>query len=112
MWLLSIFMRRIVRDGHLAVIDAQGVTHHFGEIARPPVTIALHDSRVATELALHPQWTFGEAYMDERLTVEGNATIADLLDLLQRNVGLGFGGGYLDWFAKTHGAMRRVFDMP
>ena len=108
MRLLSAIMRRIVRDGHLAIIDAKGVTHNFGETDKPAVTIALHDSKVALELALNPQLKFGEAYMEGRFTVEDGGTIADFLDLMQRNLGIGFGGGHLEWIAKAHGAARRA----
>lgn len=107
MRLLSAIMRRIVRQGHLAVIDAKGVTHHFGEQDKPAVAIALHDRRVANEIALHPQLKFGEAYVDGRMTVEGGATIADVLDLLQSNLGMGLGGGHIDWLAKASNVAQR-----
>ena len=109
MWLLSAIMRRVVRHGHLAIVDAKGRSHDFGEQDKPALTIALHDRRVAAEIALHPQLKFGEAYMDGRLTVEGDATIADVLELLQDNLGLGVGGGHIVWLAKAHNAARRAW---
>lgn len=109
MRLLSAIMRRVVRHGHLAIIDANDVTHHFGEENKPPLTIKLHDRRVATELALHPQLKFGEAFMDGRFTIEGGARIADLLDLLQSNLGTGVGGGHIAWIAKAASIATRAF---
>jgi cyclopropane-fatty-acyl-phospholipid synthase len=101
-------MRRVVRHGHLAIIDAKGATHHFGETSKPALTIKLHDRRAATEIALHPQLKFGEAYMDGRLTVEDGATIAGVMDLLQSNLGLGMGGGHVAWLAKAGNLAQRL----
>ena len=109
MRLLSAIMRRVIRQGHLAVIDANGVTHHFGEESKPPLTIKLHDRRIATEIALHPQLKFGEAYMDGRLSVENGTTMGDLMELLQSNLGLGVGGGHMAWIAKATNVTRRLF---
>ncbi|MBI1209966.1 MAG: methyltransferase domain-containing protein [Alphaproteobacteria bacterium] len=109
MRLLSTILRRVITQGHLAVIDASGSTHHFGEQNKPPVTIKFHDRRIAAEIALHPQLKFGEAYMDGRLTVENGATIADVMDLLQSNLGLGVGGGHMAWIAKASNIASRLF---
>ncbi len=107
MHLLSIFFKRLVREGHLAVIDAEGETHHFGEREKPPLTIKLHDRRVAREIALNPALKAGEAYMDGRMTVEGGATIADFLDLTLRNIGMNSVGGLLAWLTKARYLLRR-----
>ena len=109
MRLLSMIMRRVIRQGHLVIVSANGVTHRFGERDKPPITIKLHDKRVATEIALHPQLKFGEAFMDGRFTIENGARIADLLDLLQSNLGLGIGGGHIAWLAKATNVMTRAF---
>lgn len=108
MRLLSPMLQRVVRQGHLAVVDCKGVTHHFGERDKPPVTIAFHDMRVSMELALHPQLKFGEAYVDGRLSVEGGTTIGDVLDLIQSNLGLGFGGGHITWLANAGMVAQRL----
>jgi cyclopropane-fatty-acyl-phospholipid synthase len=107
MRLLAPILRRVIRHGHLAVVDVKGVTHHFGETDKPVLTIAMHDTRVATEIALHPQLKFGEAFMDGRFTIEDGARIGDLLDLMQRNLGLGVGGGHIAWLAKAGSIAQR-----
>jgi len=93
-------MRRLIRRGRLKLITAGGRTFNIGDPGSPPVTIRLHDWRVSWDLLRNPQLKLGEAYMDGRLTVE-QGDIADLLDPLTRNLGTGFGGGYLDWLAHT-----------
>ena len=108
MRLMSLMLQRIIRKGHLAVVDASGTTHHFGERDEPAVTIRLHDERVAREIGLHPALKVGEAYMDGRLTVEGGATIADFLDLAMRNMGMTYGGGHMEWLSKARYLTRRL----
>lgn len=108
MRMLSTIFARIVRDGHLAVIDVGGKTHHFGEIEKPPVTIRLRDAQVANEMAFNPALKVGEAYVDGRFTVEGGDTIADFLELMLRNLGLGHGGGHLKFMAGLRQLWRGV----
>lgn len=107
MRMLSTIFSRIVREGHLAVIDAGGTTHHFGEREKPPVTIRLRDHRVASEMALNPALKVGEAYMDGRFTVEGGDTIADFLELMLRNLGLSNGSGHMLLMARLRQVWRR-----
>jgi cyclopropane-fatty-acyl-phospholipid synthase len=107
MRMLSAIFRRIVREGHLAVIDADGKAHHFGQFEKPPVTIRLRDHRVANDIAFNPALKVGEAYMDGRFTVEGGDTIADFLELMLCNLGLGHGGGHLLLLAKLRQTWRR-----
>jgi cyclopropane-fatty-acyl-phospholipid synthase len=109
MRLLSSIMRRVIRQGRLAIVDVDGVTHDFGEVSKAPITIKLHDRRVATEIALHPQLKFGEAFMDGRFTIENGARIADLLELMQSNLGMGVGGGHIAWLAKATNFVARAF---
>lgn len=105
--MLAAVLRGLVREGHLAVLTPDGRRLHFGDRRVPPVTIRLHDRKVAVDLLRDPQLTLGEAYMDGRLSVE-DATIADLLDLLTRNLGTGFGGGYMTWIARARFLLRRA----
>lgn len=105
--LLTGLMRRMIREGHLKVVSAGGRVADIGDAGVPPVTIRLHDRRVAWDLVRNPQLKLGEAYMDGRLTVE-QGDIADLLDLLTRNLGTGFGGGYLGWLARARFVIRRL----
>ncbi len=107
MRLLSAVLRKLVRHGHLTLIDAGGRRHELGEIDKPAVTIRLHDRAVARALLLNPQLALGEAYMDGRLTVEDGGDIAAVLDLLTRNLGVSFGGGYWEWLNTARLWMKR-----
>jgi cyclopropane-fatty-acyl-phospholipid synthase len=109
MSVLAAVLRRIVKTGQLSLIDSAGRRVDIGEQngGRPALAIRLHDRRVPLEVVCNPQLTLGEAYMDGRLSVEGG-TIADVLDLLMRNIGTGFGGGYIDWIAKLRSLKRRL----
>ena len=105
---LANILRRIVRSGRLSLIDWNGRRIEIsdeGGANTPPIAIRIHDRGAALRLIFNPQLALGELYMDRRLSVEGG-TIADLLDLLARNIGTGFGGGYFDWIAKLRFARR------
>ncbi|MFP4003644.1 MAG: class I SAM-dependent methyltransferase [Alphaproteobacteria bacterium] len=78
-------LRRVIRNGHLTLIDAQGRAHVVeAGSRRPRVAVRLHDRRMHRRLLLNPQLALGEAYMDGTLTVEEGG-IDGLLDLLMSN---------------------------
>jgi cyclopropane-fatty-acyl-phospholipid synthase len=105
--MLASLLRRIVKQGRLLLVGASGAVYACGEPSEPSLTLRLHDRRVALDLLRDPHLTMGEAYMDGRITVEGG-TIADLLDLIARNIGMGFGGSHLDWIAKLRTMFRAL----
>lgn len=105
--LLAAVLRRVISKGHLAVVDCDGHRDDFGEVFSAPIIMRLHDRGVAFDLLRNPQLTFGEAYMDGRLTIEGGS-VGDFLDLITRNLGTGFGGGYMDWIARARYLVRRL----
>ncbi len=107
MYLLSAILKSLVREGHLSIIDSSGQSHDFGEMEKPALSIRLADRVVECALLIDPQLAFGEAYMDGRLTVE-NGDIADALELLTRNLGLGFGNGHWKWLAFARRWTRRL----
>lgn len=76
--LLVRMLRRIVKSGRLMLIDYDGATVDIGELSAPPIILKLHDRRVAWDILRDPLMTFGEAYVDCRLTVE-NGEIATSL---------------------------------
>ncbi len=84
-FLLRGLLRRIVRQGHLRVIDPKGSVRDFGSGA-PSVTIRITTYAVVRRLALNCDLAVGEAYMDGTLVVE-HGTIYDLLDLCLANIG-------------------------
>ena len=82
---------RLVREGDLTVVDWRGVRHRFGDGGGRPVAIRITDRATAWRIALDPHLALGEAYMDGRLVME-EGEIADLLDLIGRNMGRDFRG--------------------
>lgn len=84
MWLLSAFLRNFIKNGLLTVIDAKTRPHRFGNGSGPTVTICLHDRRVARMIALDPELALGEAYMEGRMTVDGE--LWSLMELIGVNL--------------------------
>jgi cyclopropane-fatty-acyl-phospholipid synthase len=107
MRLLSTYLKPLVREGHLSIVDAGGRIYEFGETDKPALIIRFHDKALERALFLDPQLTLGEAYMDGRLTVE-NGDIADFLDLAARNLGTGYGGAHWKWLAAVRKWTRRL----
>jgi cyclopropane-fatty-acyl-phospholipid synthase len=86
MRLLSHLLRRFVRNGHLLVTDHAGRTHSFGVAGSTPnVAIRLTDKAVEREIFFNPELKTAEAYMDQRLVVQGDARVFDLLYLFSVN---------------------------
>src|ERR1700756_796899 len=83
--LLSRLFERTITIGRLRVIDADGSLHTFDGSGGPSVTIRLHDSALHWKLAVRPRLYFGEAFMDEKLTIE-EGSLYDLIDLLAVNL--------------------------
>lgn len=103
--MLLALLRRMVTVGHLVIIDPKGDHHDIGSVSGAPVIIRLRDWKTVWDLFRNPQLTLGEAYMDGRLSME-QGDIADLLCLLTRNLGTGFGGGHLEWIARLRFMLR------
>ncbi|TQE98921.1 MAG: class I SAM-dependent methyltransferase [Spiribacter salinus] len=83
--LLCNMMRRVIRRGHITLIDARGRRHEIeGQIPGAHVTVRLHDSSRHWSLLFNPQLTLGEAYMDGTLTVE-DGDVAGLLAIVMQN---------------------------
>ncbi len=81
--LLAGFLRRIVRTGHLEIVDADGTRETFGDGTGRPVRVRFMDHKVARDLLIHPHLRLGEAYTDERLVLEEGDVHDFLLLLLQ-----------------------------
>jgi cyclopropane-fatty-acyl-phospholipid synthase len=78
-------LRRLIRQGQLTVIDADGARYDIGRAPGRAVTIRIHDPRVYKWLFLSPRMSLGQAYMDGTLTVEAG-TIYDFLMLAMVNI--------------------------
>jgi len=86
MFLLSFFLKKLIKIGTFNIIDAGGKKHTFQGSPGPEITIRLHKKSLPLRLALKPDLIFGEAYMDGSLTLEGTDTIYDLLYLGTKNM--------------------------
>jgi cyclopropane-fatty-acyl-phospholipid synthase len=86
--LLFRFLRSIIRQGSLTVVDARGQPHHFGSQTDGvrPVRIRLTDPALEWKLGLHPGLYAGEAYMDGTLQMV-DGSLYDFIDLVTRNAG-------------------------
>jgi cyclopropane-fatty-acyl-phospholipid synthase len=76
--------KRMIRQGTLTLVHADGRRSRFGDGNEPSATIELHDSSLEWRLALNPALHVPEAYMDGRLTLEGT-DLRRLLELIARN---------------------------
>jgi cyclopropane-fatty-acyl-phospholipid synthase len=81
---LQHFLRKVIRDGDLAVRLPSGEVLRLGDGTGPPVAVAITSSRWVARLATRPSMALGEAYMDGGLTLE-TGSIHDLVDLIGRN---------------------------
>jgi cyclopropane-fatty-acyl-phospholipid synthase len=84
--LASHLFRQLIRQGSLAVIDADGKRHLFKGAPGPHVTVRLHDRALHSRLLFNPKLAAGEAYMDGTLTIEDGADLYAFLDLAARNL--------------------------
>ena len=84
--LLALVLRRLIRAGHLTVIDARGRVHRFGVPGETPAaTMRLHDLALHRRLVFDAELAFGEAWMDQTLTVE-DCSLHDLLAVFSVNL--------------------------
>ncbi|MBO3759097.1 class I SAM-dependent methyltransferase [Ciceribacter sp. L1K23] len=81
---LRILLGRIIRQGNLKVVGADGHIQHFGDGSGKPLTIRFTDQKAEDELYRDPQLKLGEIYMDGRLLVD-EGEIYDLLALVKSN---------------------------
>jgi cyclopropane-fatty-acyl-phospholipid synthase len=85
MRLLAKLLQSFIKHGTLRVIDANNVTHQFGGLPGPEVTIRLHDRKLHLSLVRNPDMNVAEAYLDGTLTVENGGTIHDFMVLFSHN---------------------------
>jgi len=83
--IIEFLLRRLIRKGHLRLIDADGsVIEAGGGGAGPDVTLQLHDKALLFKLVQDFTLHLGEAYMDGRVTMN-QGTLYDLLELFAMN---------------------------
>lgn len=79
-------LKPLITRGYLTVTDAENRIHHYGVSGSlPAVSIRLREHALQWKLALNPGLYFGEAYMNETLTIE-SGTLHDLLNLFAINL--------------------------
>lgn len=83
--LFAALARRVVRRGHLTIVDADGVRHEIGEPDQAGPVIRLHDRRLHTRLAVNPMLSLGEAYTDGTLTV-ASGSLYDFVAVFANNM--------------------------
>ncbi|MBK5264999.1 MAG: class I SAM-dependent methyltransferase [Alphaproteobacteria bacterium] len=86
MSLFDIFLRRVILNGTLTVVDYKGKSQSFGTPApdHPDVTIRMNDSGAAGAIVRNPALGAGEGYVNGRFSVDGD-DIMGLVELVQAN---------------------------
>jgi len=77
-------LRRLIREGNLAVTIGGSPEMRFGNGRGPKVTVQIKDWPTARHLILNPELALGETYMDGSLAIEGD-DIQGLLEVVVRN---------------------------
>jgi len=83
--MLSRFLRAVIKNGNLCLIDNRGLSQSFGDGSGVQVTIRIHDKITQWRLLFNPQLSVGEAYMKGTLTLD-NGTLYDFLSLVTNNI--------------------------
>jgi len=89
MYLFCRFLRKLIRQGCLRVVDVDGHEHLFGLVDPhiEPLTITVRKRSLYWKLALHPGLFLGEAYMAGEIKIS-HGSIYDFLALCGRNMAL------------------------
>jgi cyclopropane-fatty-acyl-phospholipid synthase len=97
-------LNSIVRSGSLRLIDGAGRIHEYGDGKSPHCTVRLGARHLDYTLALNPELSLGEAYMDGLLTIE-EGTLFDCLEIAARNYS---NFEQMVWFSQLSRATRRL----
>jgi cyclopropane-fatty-acyl-phospholipid synthase len=97
-------LKSIVRTGSLRLIDGAGRIHEYGNGTLPHCTVRLGARRLDYTLALNPELSIGEAYMNGLLTIE-EGTLYDFLEITARNYS---NLERIAWLSLLSRAMRRL----
>ena len=81
MALISRLIGTLLTKGRIALVQPDGSRETYGPGGGKELTVRFADKRVAFDLVRNPRLALGEAYMDERLTIE-DGTILDLLEMI------------------------------
>src|SRR5687768_6166793 len=81
MSLIGRLIGKLLKKGSITLIEADGSRATYGGGGGRHLTVRFHDRKVAFDILRNPRLGLGEAYMDQRVTIE-DGTILDLLDLV------------------------------
>lgn len=85
MAIIEYFLKRLIRKGHLRLIEASGKVIDLGQPATlPRATVRFYDQSMLVKLAQDFSLHFGEAYMDGRLSIQ-EGTLYDVLEIFATN---------------------------
>ena len=109
MWikLLSIFLKRLIRQGSLIVVYPDGRSIQYGDGSTPSATMRFHAHSLPRKLLINPELTLGEAYMDGTLTVDQD-DLYGLIELLVINLKRQSDAWHLRWQANLRQLHRRL----
>ena len=105
--LLSIFLKRLVRQGNLIVVYPDGQSIGYGDGSTPAVTMRLHARALPRKLLINPDLVLGEAYMDGTLTVDQD-DLYGLIELLVINLTRQPDAWHYRWQANLRRLHRRL----
>src|SRR5690554_3663774 len=83
--LLSSLLKRMIKQGTLTLVHADGRRESFGDGRDPSATIRLQEKGLERYLAFNPALRVPEAYMDGTLTLEEGSDLREFLDIIARN---------------------------
>ena len=81
------FLTHLMHVGDFRLTFPDGTTRRNGDGSGDPIGVTLHDPTLPRKIIMSPDMAVGEAYMDERLTIE-NDDLSGFLELAIRNVAL------------------------
>lgn len=86
MWttLLDQLLQGLIRIGHLQLYLPDGAMRAYGDRSEAPVVLRLLEEDLPRKLVLSPDLAAGEAYMDARMTIDGD-DLEGFLTLVLRN---------------------------
>lgn len=102
--LFPAILKSIVRTGSVRLIDGAGKVHEYGDGTAPHCTIRLGARHLDYTLALNPELSIGQAYMDGLLTIE-EGTLFDFLEIAATNYR---NFEQMAWFSLLSRIMRRL----
>ena len=109
MWekLFDHMMRTIVRSGTMRVTYPSGARILYGDGSGTEVAIAITDTATLRKILINPDLGAGEAYMDERLTIEGD-DLRGFMSIIVTNLSANNRIAWHKALQKFRNALRRI----